>query len=1156
MASVYLTLVVRGRSVMDRGISLNEILIHSIGGTTTPPYTVPLFPHQPAVLKDPERMFVAPPSAHLAELPTWTFSEITASISTIKDDDPYQIVARGNDLATLLRTTPQLKHDLVLKLFLNKIAYMFSHQALEVRAVGYRLLRLIITLDESLRALVQLKVLILIIMLLSTAKLAVTEKEQAIKLVRQFLVIENGADFLSVGVIKLLIALVEYEPDDDDIEPAVAIPDLLKQQALQVISETCLVKPALVFLLGGFRVLLAAVAEAPLPVAMNCLVLLVTTLDTKHTRKFLRNGLDFNSLFAPFHEAVDNEDEPLGRKPLAVSTVRLQRASLVAAVLFKQFNGLIALSIDGFVMIRQLVGLLAKRNHRVRLYLIDVVNDILGVKSLSWMVGLPHQPQPHPPPPPQVATAVDHYRGLVVLVLIKAGLLDRLAEIVEQEQNEANVKAARLLMAEVYRRSLQLLPVELVTQIKVPDAYTTTTSTATQPATPVTSRELKPMKQQLGQMYLAWRYNIDDNEFRIHVNNTRIVTVKEFGEWNWPLIQRLFEGPLDNPYRFDEVLDKYPKFFKRLMLFYRPFKFRFCNIARTAKNGKRYVAVGCQLFELLLSLERGRKYLAKNKILPQIAEVLAQIDPLSGIGAKDPILSKKRLETTVSAGYLEIIATMLKHQFGLRLLGQWQVFTTLHHIIDHLTTSETNNHLLAVLFRLADYSSEHLPFRVMLHRILATLNRRLVHLLLDGVVAKLLTDHADHSNQHYLVRAVTELLFHPTDALIRRKAVDLIGQYLQQGGSVAAVVELGPPVALLVPQGYHILSRLMATLIGFKYLYARGFIDTEFAKWNRAVETRDFRFLHTAETRIRDELYPSYSADDMFWKPASDEGPPECRGEFFQYLLATEDGLHYCQQHQHMFAQAVNSVMGFYTQMVADRAELNRKLADTSNEDMLTWLAEIKQLLWIIGITGLGTYGVSLLLLIAPNLVLVVHNLFYLSPSWQIRAQAFYTLGMLSASTEGMEVLDELGWVAALDAYGNLKRMCYPQECDLNSLFNVTTTNPYRDVNYYSIFNGSGTGFSLFGDDDDDAETDANNERVLTLVHGLDLVLGKIERKAHAELRRMKTTHPELFDGNTTLFLEVIKAIDKGVYNFAKRDFIMLLFDIGVVEPFLKGRKG
>lgn len=91
------------------------------------------------------------------------------------------------------------------------------------------------------------------------------------------------------------------------------------------------------------------------------------------------------------------------------------------------------------------------------------------------------------------------------------------------------------------------------------------------------------------------------------------------------MITEIIQGPLGNWKRLEEA--KSTKFLKRLLSFYRPFKHKFSDILNTKPN-QRYVRIGCALFTTLLGSPEGVKYLGGNKLLFQISECLAQLDPV------------------------------------------------------------------------------------------------------------------------------------------------------------------------------------------------------------------------------------------------------------------------------------------------------------------------------------------------------------------------------------------------------------------------------------------------------------------------------------------------------------------------------------------------
>jgi len=122
---------------------------------------------------------------------------------------------------------------------------------------------------------------------------------------------------------------------------------------------------------------------------------------------------------------------------------------------------------------------------------------------------------------------------------------------------------------------------------------------------------------------------MDEAQFRTLVLDTQVLNTVNFIKWRWDLIHEIVEGPLLNPKRLDEAI-KATKFVKRLVGFYRPFKYRFSDLKNTKPN-QRYVRTGCALMRTLLQNPEGVRYLADNKLLRQIAECLAQLDRVSGL---------------------------------------------------------------------------------------------------------------------------------------------------------------------------------------------------------------------------------------------------------------------------------------------------------------------------------------------------------------------------------------------------------------------------------------------------------------------------------------------------------------------------------------------
>ena len=139
-------------------------------------------------------------------------------------------------------------------------------------------------------------------------------------------------------------------------------------------------------------------------------------------------------------------------------------------------------------------------------------------------------------------------------------------------------------------------------------------------------RDIARVSEQTGS---TLNVQMDEAQFRTIVLDTQVLSTVNFIKWRWDLIHEIVEGPLLNPKRLDEAI-KASKFVKRLIGFYRPFKYRFADLKNTKPN-QRYVRTGCALIRALLQNPEGVRYLAENKLLRQMAECLAQLDRVSAL---------------------------------------------------------------------------------------------------------------------------------------------------------------------------------------------------------------------------------------------------------------------------------------------------------------------------------------------------------------------------------------------------------------------------------------------------------------------------------------------------------------------------------------------
>lgn len=120
---------------------------------------------------------------------------------------------------------------------------------------------------------------------------------------------------------------------------------------------------------------------------------------------------------------------------------------------------------------------------------------------------------------------------------------------------------------------------------------------------------------------------VDETQFRNYLVESQVLNSANYSKWRWDILLAIVEGPLLNPKRLDEAV-RASKFLKRLLAFYRPYKYRFSDIKNTKPN-QRYVRVGCALVKTLLQSFEGARILVEDQFLTQLAECMAQLDPVS-----------------------------------------------------------------------------------------------------------------------------------------------------------------------------------------------------------------------------------------------------------------------------------------------------------------------------------------------------------------------------------------------------------------------------------------------------------------------------------------------------------------------------------------------
>ncbi|KAI9721122.1 MAG: hypothetical protein M1812_002603 [Candelaria pacifica] len=591
------------------------------------------------------------------ESSTFVLAEILQALER-ENMQPDYYVERANSLVELFKRHTTLKYDLAWSVFGLRIQMMLLSDNREVIAAGYRVVRYAITDRKSLQTIRRLQTDYLIILSLIKESKASVEREQALKLIRAFLDVKGGVGEISRAVVRTIVSVAEHSEDR------------LRSICVLTLAEILMRDPPLLVAAGGVGPLTEALSDANYAASESLVNVFLHLLDMPYTRRLLRPGCELEIVFSPFTDSLSTHGHDQ----------RLKANAKVIAALLKTWPGLITLSMYEFRALRSLLTSLYVPSPSTRDLIFELLFDVLCIKPPSWsssfLAGrrlttygrVAHLRTEAPTSSPASASPdssdrkdlVEHFTALLLAVLLETGLLKALLYVLKNELDPALKRKATLLLSEVLKlashllpstwsSTLQLLPELFVSAAKfgIEERYIatsaiyqvdsvnrtlyrsgldTTLPTMQYEAEGERSRatsESDPAKSKFS-------VQMDEAHFRSLLLESQVLNSVNHTKWKWDIIQQIIEGPLLNPKRLDEAI-RASKFVKRLIAFYRPFKYRFSEVRNTKPN-QRYVRAGCALMRTLLQNSEGVKYLVENKLLRQIAECLAQLDRVRAYG--------------------------------------------------------------------------------------------------------------------------------------------------------------------------------------------------------------------------------------------------------------------------------------------------------------------------------------------------------------------------------------------------------------------------------------------------------------------------------------------------------------------------------------------
>lgn len=1004
------------------------------------------------------------------------------------------------------------------------------------------------------------------------------EREQALKFVRAFFDVKEGVKEVSRAVVRTIVAVAEQ---GDDRRPT-AMPadhniDRLRPICIETLAEILVRDPPLLIASGGLGPLTEAISEGSYkaPEALTSAFLFL--LDVPNNRKYLQPNYGLDCLFTAFTD------------PLGSNEAFLKQSCKAITVAMRSWSGLMTLCMSNLRSMRAFISCLQLPNPAVRETILDLLFSLLRIKPPAWATSFlagrrlttygrvanlksgnaKDRGTAYLEEDTGEQNFVEHYTALILAACIKANLLQQLLQAAQAEEDPMIKRKTTLMIGEVLKLASRLLPPSWSASLQLlPELFTAATDfnddnhfissgivyqissvskTLYRSAPSESMAGILPSSETMrdlatvdGPTKANAAMVFDDQTFRQLLIDSAVLNSSNYGKWNWEIIMKIIDGPLQNGKRLEEAV-RASKFMKRIISFYRPFKYRFAEIKNT-RNTQKYVKAGCALMSSLLQSPEGIKFLADSKLLRQIAECLAQCDPTSGLTAQYPMFSRDRLTDTLCCGYFPMLGVLTGDPKGLLLVERWRMFNMMYHIMDFKQRPD----LVKLLLTNFDYTLQGHP-RVLLSKAL-TSGTKETRIFATDVLQKCTirrpnaVNTAGHvSDSKWAIQLLVTQLYDP-EIDVCAAAVKILEKACNRKTYLEYVVECRPALDHLGEIGAPLLLRFLSTSIGYHYLDGLDYISNEMDDW----------FLGRIDTYvnvIEASLAKAFLAD-----------PDEQGNQSSMFDDEAEAELDFHDGHvpPHFYRELTRTREG--CKLLRDKGHFN-EFAATIREHGMQYedselITKVKGCLWAVGNVGSMELGAPFL-----EQTNIVKDVIKIAESHQImslRGTAFFVLGLIARSSHGLEMLSEFGWDANTSPMGNSLGYCIPN--DLSKLFSLQPWD-HIGASSVSVLESQRTcrepppireappvvdAGELEPIPVKEPQTDEEmNARILELIMDLTTII--LYGKALAELRKLKQRKPSAFR-STDFFKQVMGVMEWNHFRLGVRRVVIDLFEKNVMR--------
>ncbi|TPX62078.1 hypothetical protein PhCBS80983_g00632 [Powellomyces hirtus] len=1090
------------------------------------------------------------------------------------------MTSRAEALTALMKViniVPDIRDYVAADRVVRSIRSCLLIQSKEIRANALRVLRHLAFDIEMLETMVDSHIDIFVMRALTRDQRYEVEREQALKLIRTFLDIPGGAHLLPQNLARILVAVAE-QPDDR-----------YRNVCLETLCELAIRNMAVLTLAGGTKIILGALLDGPRELTEPLVRTVLFMLDSQETRCYMRPSVELEMIMSQFTDAYS-------RGP--ANEEKLTACANAVTLLFKSWAGIIYLCLDNKRAIRSIVESLRLPYDESRKILLEMLFDIFQIDVPKWYPDfmsarsrfghhyplhedLLTQPGGSSVSTPAGKNLVDHYLSIVLMILIDVGLLEVLVELL-QHDNKYITTRVTILVGEMLELCNRLLPVAYGTRIQslptlfriaadfhdelrrhqgtlaltyIDGLHKSKERVLLQGANagPLGRRwandrsKVSQMQQgrsrQVESVKIRMGIQIDDVHFRIMLGDLeKVLGFKDYTKWNWDTIMEFIQGPLLNPKRLDEVI-KNTKVLKRIVSFFRPMNYQFSNIKRN-KGSAKYIRTGCELIKTLLATSEGTRYLAENKLLSEIAECLAELDPVQTGTQSEIMFSKERMITTLTAEYFTLLGICTQSLEGIRLLERVRMFSLFY----RLTELRSRDDLVKAMILCMDYTRDNHP-RVLLSKVMTSGYK---HVRLASTIhLKTLLQMGVPDFCNWGIQLLVTQLYDPSIDVCER-AVLVLDLACNDRRNLESVVNMRPSLDHLGEAGNPLLLRFLSTSVGFDYLSQLNYIHNEMDYWfehgnNHYVIRLELSLSRALSPHIPNPLIDlardlnGSTGEDLDTTSRDMDGvaPPHFYGE----LARTQEGTELLREKGHF----------------QEFAELIRKRQHDgwSGTEPVNVL-RLKGVLWAVG--NIGSVPTGLPFLIEENLIQDIVEMARSCPFITLKGTCYYVLGLIAKTATGIEILDDLGWETVLPpggggGAGKLDGLCIPK--DPASFLSMPLWTYKGSWPEYSVESPSLTASAaelrhhsydeLYDTEEDDDGAKKNHDDVRQTEREILLCVSNMSNHilanaASKSLSRLRNEYPDVFT-SASLYLSVVHMLSFYHFRLTARRFIHELFD-------------